>query len=102
MRLARRIEKLPPYLFTEISRKIAEKRAAGVDVVSFAIGDPDIPTPPHIMAALHAAADDPANHRYPESDSLPELRQAVARWYKWRFDVDLDPDKEVLPCIGSK
>jgi LL-diaminopimelate aminotransferase len=102
MRLAKRIEKLPPYLFTEISRKIAEKRAAGVDVISFAIGDPDLPTPPHILAALHTAADDPANHRYPESDSLPELRRAVAGWYKRRFDLDLDPDKEVLPLIGSK
>jgi len=102
MRLARRIEKLPPYLFTAISRKIAEKRAAGIDVISSAIGDPDLPTPPHILAALHAAADDPANHRYPESDSLPELRQAVAGWYKRRFDIDLDPDKEVLPLIGSK
>ncbi len=102
MRLSKRIEKLPPYFFTEISRKIAEKRAAGVDIVSFAIGDPDIPTPKHIMDALHKAADDPANHRYPESDSLPELRRAVAGWYKRRFDIDLDPDKEVLPLIGSK
>ncbi len=102
MRLASRIEKLPPYLFTAISRKIAEKRAAGIDVISFAIGDPDIPTPPHIMAALHKAADDPANHRYPESDSLPALRRAVAGWYKGRFGIELDPDKEVLPTIGSK
>jgi LL-diaminopimelate aminotransferase len=102
MRLSRRIDKLPPYFFTEISRKIAEKRAAGVDIVSFAIGDPDIPTPKHIMDALHKAADDPANHRYPESDSLPELRHAVAGWYKRRFGLDLDPNKEVLPLIGSK
>ena len=102
MRLSRRIEKLPPYFFTEISRKIAEKRAAGVDIVTFAIGDPDIPTPPHIMASLHAAADDPANHRYPESDSLPELRRAVATWYERRFGLTFDPDKEVLPLIGSK
>jgi LL-diaminopimelate aminotransferase len=102
MRLARRIEKLPPYLFTAISRKIAEKRAAGVDVISFAIGDPDLPTPQHILDALHKAADDPANHRYPESDSLPELRQAVAGWYERRFGIQLDPDKEVLPTIGSK
>src|SRR5687768_12035623 len=102
MRLARRIEKLPPYLFTAISRKIAEKRAAGVDIISLAIGDPDIPTPPHILDALHKAANEPANHRYPESDSLPELRQAVARWYEGRFGLQLDPDKEVLPLIGSK
>ena len=102
MRLARRIDNLPPYLFTEISRKIAEKRAAGVDVVSFAIGDPDLPTPKHILEALHQAADDPANHRYPESDSLPELRRAVAAWYERRFGLHFDPDKEVLPLIGSK
>ena len=102
MKISRRIENIPPYLFTAISRKIAEKRAAGVDVITFAIGDPDIPTPKHIMDALHKAADEPANHRYPESDSLPELRRAVAGWYKRRFDIDLDPDKEVLPLIGSK
>src|SRR5438552_5734788 len=102
MRLAKRIEKLPPYLFTEISRKIAAKRAAGVDVVTFAIGDPDIPTPPHIMASLHQAADDPANHRYPESDGLPELRQAIAGWYERRFGLTFDPDKEVQPLLGSK
>src|SRR5262249_49179618 len=102
MQLARRIEKLPPYLFTEISKKIAAKRAAGVDVVTFAIGDPDIPTPPHIMASLHAAADDPANHRYPESEGLPEFRQAVADWYERRFSVKLDRDKEIQPLIGSK
>ena len=102
MRLARRIEKLPPYLFTEISRKIAAKRAAGVDVVTFAIGDPDIPTPGHIMDSLHAAADEPANHRYPETEGLPEFRQAVARWYERRFGLSFDPDKEVQPLLGSK
>jgi LL-diaminopimelate aminotransferase len=102
MRLAKRIEKLPPYLFAEISRKIAEKRAQGVDVVSFAVGDPDMPTPPHVVDALCQAARDPANHRYPETDGLPDLRRAIARWYERRFDVSLDPDREVLPLIGSK
>jgi LL-diaminopimelate aminotransferase len=102
MRLAKRIEKLPPYLFAEISRKIAEKRAQGVDVVSFAVGDPDIPTPSHVIDALCQAARDPANHRYPETDGLPDLRRAIARWYERRFDVPLDPDREVLPLIGSK
>jgi LL-diaminopimelate aminotransferase len=102
MRISRRIESLPPYLFAEISRKIAEKRAKGADIVDFGIGDPDIPTPPHIIDRLCKAAKDPANHRYPESEGLPELRQAIASWYKKRFDVDLDPDKEVLPLIGSK
>jgi len=102
MQLAKRIEKLPPYLFAEISRKIAEKRAQGVDVVSFAVGDPDIPTPSHVVDALCQAARDPANHRYPETDGLPDLRRAIARWYEQRFDVSLDPDREVLPLIGSK
>jgi len=102
MQLAKRIEKLPPYLFAEISRKIAEKRAQGVDVISFAVGDPDMPTPSHVVDALCQAARDPANHRYPETDGLPDLRRAIARWYERRFDVSLDPDREVLPLIGSK
>jgi len=102
MKFARRIQKLPPYLFAEISRKIAEKRAQGVDVVSFAIGDPDIPTPSHVIDALCQAARDPANHRYPETDGLPDLRRVIARWYEQRFDISLDPDREVLPLIGSK
>ena len=102
MRLAKRVEKLPPYLFVEISRKIAEKKAKGEEVISFAIGDPDIPTPPHIVERLCEAAHDPANHRYPETDSLPELRRAVAGWYERRFGLAFDPDKEILPLIGSK
>ncbi len=102
MQLAKRIEKLPPYLFAEISRKIGEKRAQGVDVVSFAIGDPDIPTPSHVLDALCQAARDPVNHRYPETDGLPDLRRAIARWYGQRFGVSLDADREVLPLIGSK
>ncbi len=102
MRLAKRVEKLPPYLFVEISRKIAEKKARGEEVISFAIGDPDIPTPPHIVERLCEAAHDPANHRYPETDSLPELRRAVAGWYERRFGLAFDPDKEILPLIGSK
>ncbi|MBI2867022.1 MAG: LL-diaminopimelate aminotransferase [Chloroflexi bacterium] len=102
MRLAQRIEKLPPYLFVEISKKIAQKRAKGIDVISFGIGDPDLPTPTHVIDRLTEAAKDPANHRYPESEGLPEVRQAVARWYQKRFGLTFDPDKEVLPLIGSK
>jgi LL-diaminopimelate aminotransferase len=102
MNLARRVEQLPAYLFAEISKKIAAKKAQGVDVVSFGIGDPDLATPDHIIEALTAAARDPANHRYPESEGLPELRQAMARWYARRFSVELDPKAEVLPLIGSK
>jgi len=102
MQFAKRIEKLPPYLFASISRKIAQKRAQGVDVISFAIGDPDLPTPAHIIESLAQAACDPANHRYPETEGLLELREAIARWYERRFAVELDPQREVLPLIGSK
>ncbi len=102
MRLSRRVEKLPPYLFVEISKKIAEKKARGEEVINFGIGDPDIPTPAHVIERLCQAAQDPANHRYPESEGLPELRQAIAGWYQRRFAVSLDPDNEVLPLIGSK
>lgn len=102
IRTAKRIENLPPYLFVEISRKIAEKRAQGEDVISLGIGDPDIPTPSHIIERLCQAAQDPQNHRYPESEGLPEFRHNIAQWYKGRFSVTLDPDREVLPLIGAK
>ncbi|MCH8950462.1 MAG: aminotransferase class I/II-fold pyridoxal phosphate-dependent enzyme, partial [Chloroflexi bacterium] len=97
MKQAQRVQELPPYLFAAISRKIAEKRAEGVDVISFGIGDPDLPTPPHIVEALVEAARDPANQGYPETDGLPEYRRAVAGWYERRFGVSLDPDREVVP-----
>ncbi len=102
MKLAQRVQDLPPYLFAAISKKIAEKRAAGVDVISFAIGDPDLPTPPHILDSLVGAARDPINQGYPDSDGLPEYRKAVAGWYERRFGLSFDSDKEVLPLIGSK
>ncbi len=102
MQLARRLDKLPPYLFVDINQKIAELRARGEDIISFAIGDPDLPTPAHIIECMCQAAHDPANHRYPETSGLPALRQAIAEWYEKRFGVILNPDKEVLPLIGSK
>ncbi len=102
MKFSRRMEKLKPYLFVEINKKIAEKKARGEEVISFAIGDPDIPTPPHVIERLCQAAHDPANHRYPETAGLPELCQAIAGWYQRRFNVSLDPETEVLPLIGSK
>jgi len=102
MKFSRRIEKLKPYLFVEINKKIAEKKARGEEVISFAIGDPDIPTPAHIIEKLCQAAHDPVNHRYPETAGLPELCRAIAGWYQRRFDVYLDPETEVLPLIGSK
>ncbi len=102
MQLSGRMEKLQPYPFVEILQKIDEKRAKGEDVISFAIGDPDIPTPAHIIDSLCRAARDPANHHYPQTAGLPELRQAIAGWYERRFGVSLDADKEVLPVIGAK
>ena len=102
MKFSERLSKLAPYPFVEISRIIAEKRAAGVDVVTFGIGDPDRPTPQPIIDRLLSASQDPPNHRYPETDGLPELRRASAHWYEGRFGVTLDPDKEVLPLIGAK
>jgi len=102
MRVSRRIEQLPPYLFVQISRKIEERKKRGDKVISFAIGDPDIPTPDHIIERLCREARVPANHRYPETYGLEEVRQAVVEWYERRFGVALDRDKEVLPLIGSK
>ena len=102
MKFSERLAKLAPYPFVEISRIIAAKRAEGVDVVTFGIGDPDIPTPAPIIDRLIQASQDPPNHRYPETDGLPELRRAIAHWYDQRFGVKLDPDKEVLPLIGAK
>ena len=102
MKFASRIERVPPYLFVGISRKIAEKRAQGIDVISFGIGDPDIPTPENVVEKLRETALDSPNHRYPETDGLPEFRQAVADWYQRRFGISVHPDKETLPLIGAK
>jgi LL-diaminopimelate aminotransferase len=102
MQLARRLDKLPPYLFVDITKRIADKRARGEDVVSFAIGDPDLPTPSRIIEYMCKSAHNPVNHHYPESIGLPELHSAIAEWYQSRFDIALDPEKEVLPLIGSK
>src|SRR5687768_6998937 len=102
MKLARRVEQLLPYLFARISESIAAKRAEGVDVISFGIGDPDLPTPGYILDSLKRASDVPANHRYPETEGLPEFREAVARWYQRRHGVTLDPQREVVSLIGSK
>jgi len=102
MKMSKKVENLPPYLFVEISRKIAEKKAKGEEVISFAIGDPDIPTPAHVIDRLCQAAHDPVNHRYPETEGLPEFRQAVADWYQKRFGISLDINKEVVSLIGAK
>ena len=102
MRIAKRIETLPPYLFAELDRKLAAKREHGVDVISLGVGDPDLPTPAHIVEALQEAVDDPSTHRYPSYYGSLEFRRAVAAWYGRRFGVELDPETEVMALIGSK
>ena len=102
MRIAKRIEALPPYLFAELDGKLAAKREQGVDVISLGVGDPDLPTPAHIVEALQEAVDDPSTHRYPSYYGSLEFRTTVAAWYGRRFRVELDPDTEVMALIGSK
>jgi LL-diaminopimelate aminotransferase len=102
MRFAERVSQLPPYLFAELERKIAEKREAGVDVISLGIGDPDTPTYSPIVSAMQAAVADPSTHQYPSNRGRAEFRAAVAAFYARRFGVTLDPDTEVMPAIGAK
>ena len=99
---ASRIAELPPYLFAEIDAKKNELKNQGVDVIDLGVGDPDIPTPDFIIDALKVGAEDPENHRYPSYQGMRSFRVAVAQWYKERFNVDLDPDTEVVALIGSK
>ncbi len=99
---AERLKQLPPYLFKEIDRKKAEIKAKGVDIIDLGVGDPDMPTPQHIIEAMKRAVDEPANHRYPSYSGMNDFREAVARWYRERFGVDLDPEREVVSLIGSK
>jgi LL-diaminopimelate aminotransferase len=102
MRSSRRLERIPPYLFAELERKIAAKRAAGVDVISLGIGDPDTPTYAPIVAAAQAAVADPGTHRYPSNRGRVEFRAAVAAFYERRFGVSLGPETEVMAAIGAK
>jgi LL-diaminopimelate aminotransferase len=97
-----RLKRLPPYLFKEIDRKKSALRARGVDIIDLGIGDPDLPTPGHIVEAVREAAADPSNHRYPSYAGMGAFKEAVSEWFKRRFGVDLDPEKEVLILIGSK
>ena len=97
-----RLKKLPPYLFAEIDRLKRELISQGKDVIDLGVGDPDLPTPSFIVEALYEAAKNPVNHRYALDQGMPELRRAIAGWYHDRFQVHLDPDREILPLIGSK
>jgi LL-diaminopimelate aminotransferase len=99
---ASRLNLLPPYLFAELDRLKKEVQQKGVDVISLGIGDPDLPTPAHIVEALKSAAELPANHRYPDYQGLDRFREAAAEWYQRRFGVTLDPAREVCALIGSK
>ena len=99
---AERLKRLPPYLFKEIDRQKAEVKARGVDIIDLGVGDPDLPTPGHIIEALKAASEDTANHRYPSYSGMNDFKYAVADWFVERFGVKLDPEKEVVSLIGSK
>src|SRR5437764_12468265 len=102
MRPSRRLKRIPPYLIAELERKVAAKRAAGVDVISLGSGDPDTPTYEPIVAAAQRALADPSTHTYPSNRGRQEFRDAVARFYERRFGVMLDPDTEVMTAIGAK
>ena len=102
MKTSARLDRLPPYLFAELERKIAEKKAAGIDVISLGIGDPDTPTPALVVDALAKAAADPGTHQYPSNRGRAELRQAFADFYARRFGVTLDPETEIIPALGAK
>ena len=99
---ADRLKRLPPYLFKEIDRKKQEVKAKGVDIIDLGVGEPDLPTPDHIIEAMKKAVEDPANHQYPSYSGMNTYKEAVGGWYKKRFGVDLDPDREVVSLIGSK
>ena len=102
MRPSKRLEQIPPYLFAQLERRIAEKRAAGVDVISLGIGDPDTPTYAPIVRAAQRAVADPSTHTYPSNRGRAEFREAVTAFYRRRFGVQLDPETEVMPAIGAK
>lgn len=102
MKVSERLEKIPPYLFAEIDRKIAEARAKGIDIISLGIGDPDKPTLQPVVDEMHKAIDNPKNHDYPPYNGTEQFRTAARNWMKKRFDVELNADTEILANIGSK
>src|SRR5829696_4491072 len=102
MKPSSRLERIPPYLFAELERKIAAKKEQGVDVISLGIGDPDTPSADLTVEALQRAAADPGTHQYPSNRGRPEFREAVAAFYERRFGVKLDPATEIVPALGAK
>src|SRR5256885_13927666 len=102
MKPSKRLERIPPYAFAELERKIAAKRAAGADVISIGMGDPDGPTPALSVEAMQEAVSEPETHRYPSNRGRADFRAAVRDFYERRFDVRLDPEREIVPAIGAK
>ena len=102
MQKAKRLRNLAPYLFAQLEAKIAAAKKQGVDVINLGIGDPDLPTPPHIIAEIQQQAATGANHQYPTSVGMESLRESVANWYQKRYNVSLEPIGEVAALIGSK
>ncbi len=102
MRPSERLSRIPPYLFAELERKIAEKKAAGADVISLGIGDPDRPTPALVVEAMREAVTEPETHKYPSNRGRADFREAVSDYYARRFDVRLDPETEIIPAVGAK
>ncbi len=102
MKPASRLDRIPPYPFAVLEKRIAAKKEAGIDVISLGIGDPDMPTPKPIVAAMEKAIADPGTHQYPSNRGRPEFRDALARFYDRRFGVDLDPASQIIPAIGAK
>lgn len=102
MKVSERLEQIPPYLFAEIDRKIAEAKAKGIDIISLGIGDPDSPTLQPIVDEMHKAIDNPKNHDYPPYNGTEQFRKGACDWIKRRFGVELNPDTEMLANIGSK
>ncbi|MDX6533831.1 MAG: LL-diaminopimelate aminotransferase [Gaiellales bacterium] len=102
MRIAERVASLPPYLFAELERKIAEKRQAGIDVISLGIGDPDLPTPSAVVEEAQRQVARPDTHQYPSNRGRAAFREAIASFYRGRFGVEIDPETEVLPLLGGK
>ncbi|MGN6257748.1 MAG: LL-diaminopimelate aminotransferase [Solirubrobacterales bacterium] len=99
---SKRLEAIPPYKFQELEQQIADKRAAGIDVISLGIGDPDQPTYSHIVEAMQEAVANPAYHQYPSNRGRDEFRQGFSEFYDRRFGVEIDPKSEVIPAIGAK
>lgn len=102
MKPSKRLDRIPPYLFAEIDKKIDEAKAKGVDIISLGIGDPDTPTFNHIVDKMHSEVDEASNHNYPPYQGTKEFRQACVKWMKDRFNVEMDADKETVALIGSK